>query len=557
MASGTFYPAATGDDGYWYTGGFINNGSSSFWGDGGEHSFIRFPSVNIPQGATITTCILTVTAPSELAGDNCNMNVYFEDSNNAVAPTNESEANALSLIATPVAWNAVVHTTVDLAHDSPEIKAALQQVIDRVGWASGNAVMIVMKNNSSTGGAYRDSYDYENGSKFASLYVEWEQVNGVAGSLILPIIQVSGSMINPVRDIVSSISLPALAFSGEVANTSRHISGSLSLPLLSIDLTGTVPANRTITGSVSLPLLSVVAVLSPMTYVTADLEKSIGPVSVVAEGGGYIDTEIYAITISATATYNPVARLDVDLPAITLSATALQEQIASLEKTIPGITISASGVISEVASLSRSIPAVVLTASAIQDHIGTLEKAIGAISLAASAYWMGTNSALLTIPAITLSARAQAVLAEIIALVLNTKNFGLSKYTDYNYNSLCMFNGKVIGGKTNGVYELSGTTDNDGAAISWKLKTGELLLHKNKLREVWLSGKMSGDLKMTVETAEEESYEYDVDSVSTNEDSVRIKVGKGLESEYVTIEFTDTSGETVEIDKIQGFGMKL
>jgi len=558
MASGTFPVVVAGDDGYWQTGVYNSAAGQVYIGNisGAVHAFFRFPSVTIPQGSTIVTCLLQVNARDNSVLDTVNVNVYFNDIDDAVAPTNESECDALALTAA-VAWNAVEHFTITTYYNSPELKTILQTVVNRGGFASGNAVQAVVKDNSSTADKYRD-LDVHSGNP-ARIYVEWtapgSEITG--GNLSLPILQVSGSMINPVRDVASAISLPSLGLSGEIVNPSRHITGSLSLPSLSIALIGTVPQNRIITGSVSLPLLSVVADLSPMTYVTADLAKSIGPVSVVAEGGGYIDTEIYAITIAATTTYHPVARLDVDLPAITLSATALQEQIASLEKTIPGVTISASGVISEVASLSRSIPAIVLTASAIQSHIATLEKAIGAISLSASAYWMGTNSALLTIPAITLSARAQGVLAEIIALVLNTKNFGLSKYTDYGYNSLCIFNGNVIGGKSNGVYELSGTTDDDDASISWKLKTGKLLLHKNKLREVWLYGKMSGDLKMTVETAEGKTYEYDVEPVSENEDSRKIKVGKGLKSKYVTVEFTNESGETVEIDKIQGFGMKL
>ena len=137
---------------------------------------------------------------------------------------------------------------------------------------------------------------------------------------------------------------------------------------------------------------------------------------------------------------------------------------------------------------------------------------------------------------------------------MNTKNMGLTKYTNFDYNSLCMFNGVVIGATRTGIYELTGTEDNEDM-IPWKIRTGKLDLVTHKLRHVWLSGTITGDIKMIIETPDGERYEYDIEPVSETEDEIRVKIGKGLGSRYVNIEFQNESVETITLDKIQVYGM--
>jgi len=320
--------------------------------------------------------------------------------------------------------------------------------------------------------------------------------------------------------------------SGDLENAYRHISGSVSpMFTFSADLYN----------------------LSLDTRSTVDVE--IPAITLVSNCGSRNEFTLPAITLSASCSADYGARLSKAIPAITLSANSFQEGYGYLDGVLPAIILSASGAGEPVSSLSRSIPAIRLTARCFGDMYGSLDKSIGAITLVASSHETGETRVLLTIPAIALTARMQGIAAEIFALALNTKNFGLTKYTDYNYNSLCVFNGKVIGAKSTGIYELAGT-DDDGTAIPWKVRSGKIYLNKNKLRYVLLSGKLSGDIKMIVETAEGDRYEYDAEPVSENEDAVRIKIGKGLDSAYVTIEFQNESDQVVTIDKIQGYGMK-
>jgi hypothetical protein len=285
-------------------------------------------------------------------------------------------------------------------------------------------------------------------------------------------------------------------------------------------------------------------------------DVSLPAVTLVSSCGNRNEFTLPIITLSASCHADYGVRLSKAISAITLSANSFQDGYCNLDTSLPAIILSASGREEPASSLSRSIPAIRLTAKCFGSIYGSLDKSIGAITLEASSHETGECKTTITLPAIMLSARIRGIATEIFALALNTKNFGLTKYTNYDYNSLCVFNGIALGAKRGGIYSLSGL-DDDGTAIPWKIRSGKIGLGDNKLRNVWLLGKLSGDLKLIIETAEGDRYEYDAEPVSETEDAVRIKVGRGLDTQYVVIEFQNESDQMITIDKIQGYGVKL
>ncbi|MFC0626174.1 PKD domain-containing protein [Kribbella deserti] len=106
---------------------------------------VRFDNVTIPAGATITTAYLTVkpagiNAPApDLLFDGCLQT-------DPVAPTTRTAANALprttaSVLGPFPAW------TIGTPVNSPELKTILQEIVDQGAWASGNAVMLFIRDN--------------------------------------------------------------------------------------------------------------------------------------------------------------------------------------------------------------------------------------------------------------------------------------------------------------------------------------------------------------------------------------------------------------------------
>jgi predicted transglutaminase-like cysteine proteinase len=273
--------------------------------------------------------------------------------------------------------------------------------------------------------------------------------------------------------------------------------------------------------------------------------------SVSGIGGGELTKKIPSITLSASAQGDRVANLTKAIARIGISAAAHTDTNGTLSKAIPSIRLSATGVLSPVSSLSRPIPAIRLTAAAISGMTASLAKSIPTLGLDASAYWMKGATLEEAIPAIRLNSYIRA--HEVIALALNTNNMALTKYTNFDYNSLCNFNGKLIGAKRGGIYELEGPTDH-GTAIPWKLRLGKLDLGTRKLRHILVTGATSGDMTLVVELPDGTKYEYIGEPVSSDEDGIKIKVGKGIRSRYLTLELYNESDETITIDRVSVFG---
>jgi hypothetical protein len=188
-----FYPVGSADDGEWGMQldcpPYIDKQGESFaFGSqsGGEfcNSFIRFPAVTVPCGVTVGSATVVLTAlGQETTYPNCHANCFFNDVDNVVAaPATAFEADTLALTIGSAAWdNVYPEWNTDIQYSTPDISAALQSVFDRVGWTSDNAVMFLIRDNSSADGAFRNvrSIDYDcgsgSGSKKPELHVTWQE----------------------------------------------------------------------------------------------------------------------------------------------------------------------------------------------------------------------------------------------------------------------------------------------------------------------------------------------------------------------------------------------
>ncbi|MDI6785068.1 MAG: hypothetical protein QMD92_00005, partial [bacterium] len=156
----TFSSTVLANAGNWNAGGgfdcnTIVMGHGDPGANGVTNGFVRFPAVTIPAGATITAAFVRFTAYTDKSGVTCDLRCHFNNVDNAVAPTNAAEGNALALT-TFVAWDSVGAWTVDLKYNTPSLVTILQTIIDRAGWNSGQAIMVVIKDNASSDLAHRE-----------------------------------------------------------------------------------------------------------------------------------------------------------------------------------------------------------------------------------------------------------------------------------------------------------------------------------------------------------------------------------------------------------------
>ncbi len=213
--------------------------------------------------------------------------------------------------------------------------------------------------------------------------------------------------------------------------------------------------------------------------------------------------------------------------------------------------------------MATIFPFLIFKATGLVGDSAQIISSFPSLKFTATAHWTGSNTIDINIPLILFNALARnSVILDAdgqeitggLALVMNTRNFAMTEYDNYGYNSLFEVDGKVFGTTSTGIHELTGDTDN-GSPISWHFKTGKIDLEKDiktKVRYAWLSYRPSGDLILTVDDGENQ-YEYDVESYKQIDNGVRIKLGKGLRNRFIQIELENVNGESVVFDHLRLF----
>jgi len=154
--------------------------SSSEYQKGGG---MRFINVAIPQGVTVTNAYISLLEPwSGQTGVVVNSRISAERVDNA--PTFADDADAFDArwanrTVVRVNWDNIPAWTIAEWYNSPNIKEVIQEIVNRAGWASGNAIVIFWEDyeDRSTHGdrCLRTGTPYDTGASSApKLHIEWE-----------------------------------------------------------------------------------------------------------------------------------------------------------------------------------------------------------------------------------------------------------------------------------------------------------------------------------------------------------------------------------------------
>ena len=178
----TTYTISTGaDDGYatrsssastvtTYNAGFRHTSSKEFVGvqdDEGTNdyyaAYFRFNNIVAEQGATVQSAYFKINKRG-FHGNSADYDFYVAayDADNQAAPTTAAGLNHSNYTTAQIAWGSNTDTgngTIRSAANgtvlsSPDIKTAIQEVLDRSGWASGNSIVIAFYSKAEQPGGY-------------------------------------------------------------------------------------------------------------------------------------------------------------------------------------------------------------------------------------------------------------------------------------------------------------------------------------------------------------------------------------------------------------------
>jgi len=128
------------------------------------------------------------------------------------------------------------------------------------------------------------------------------------------------------------------------------------------------------------------------------------------------------------------------------------------------------------------------------------------------------------------------------SLSINTQNFALSGYDNYQFKGMSMINGKLYGVKDDGLYLLEGATDN-GVAIQSHFLTGQSDLERDYLKTIPLfHADTSGEFDVLV------SVDETVHEIPFNG---RARLGRGVRGMRIAFGLKNKNGSKLEVRSLE------
>ncbi len=262
-----------------------------------------------------------------------------------------------------------------------------------------------------------------------------------------------------------------------------------------------------------------------------------------------LNVTIPALSFHGTGQDSASGILSVTLPSLMAELSGSDTTLGTLDLVLPKILFSGRGILSAAGILNVGIPPLKISLATVPGVAGTLAVTIPALEWSASGNLSAEGVLAVTIPLLRVSFNTLA--DSYLNMVMNIQNFGLTTYDNYDFNSLCRFNGVNLGATAAGIFNLdSGLTDN-GTLLDWNIRTPFLDLHqkvKKGISAAWLSYKSDGDLIMTVILPDATEYEYPVTGLDETEEGVRVKFGKGIRSKYLALDLRNDGGSSLSLD---------
>lgn len=146
-----------------------------------EYTAVRFKNINLPQGATVLNAYLEFTAYQNGTSSGAKMTIRGanQDSPSDFSPYPRYTLRNKPKTSASVNWSNISSWFRNGVYQSPPVTAIVQEIVDRVGWDSGNQMMFIMSDFSN---ARRGGYTYNGKPSGATrLVIEFEG-NATAGT---------------------------------------------------------------------------------------------------------------------------------------------------------------------------------------------------------------------------------------------------------------------------------------------------------------------------------------------------------------------------------------
>ena len=146
------------------------------WDSVGQADGVRFTNVTVPKGATIVNAYLTVRARDGTtpAGGTT---IYGQAADDPATFSTAADWNGRTWTTANVSWQPSVWVA-DTYYNSPDISTVVQEIVDRSGWSSGQAMAFKLDGDEADR-IYGYSYDYGTGQYAPELHIEYSMYDSL------------------------------------------------------------------------------------------------------------------------------------------------------------------------------------------------------------------------------------------------------------------------------------------------------------------------------------------------------------------------------------------
>jgi len=124
---------------------------------------VRFRSVQVPAGATISSAFVRFTSGANDAGTVCNAIVYGERDDEPAAFSTFADFQGRARTTNGIAWNGIAAWTAGNTYDTPDIADIVQEIVNLGAWAQGDDIVIFVEDNGSDNAAFRGPASIDSG----------------------------------------------------------------------------------------------------------------------------------------------------------------------------------------------------------------------------------------------------------------------------------------------------------------------------------------------------------------------------------------------------------
>ena len=119
---------------------------------------IRFEGVSIPQGATIQSVYIEFETDEE-SSETTDLTIYGQAADNPVTFVDDDDnISSRPRTTASVAWSPEAWNDENVKHQTSDLSPILQEIVNRGGWTSGNAVVFIF---TGSGSRVAEAYDGE------------------------------------------------------------------------------------------------------------------------------------------------------------------------------------------------------------------------------------------------------------------------------------------------------------------------------------------------------------------------------------------------------------